>query len=46
MIREEPCAILGLFDISQRTEALKDYLSMTMPYWEFQNGGPTNGVLG
>jgi hypothetical protein len=27
---------MGLFDISQRSATLKDYLSMTMPYklWE------------
>lgn len=36
MEKEEPCAILGLFDISQRSNALKNYLSITMPYqmWE------------
>ena len=36
MEKEEPYAIMGLFDISQRSTALKDYLSMTMPYrlWE------------
>ena len=36
MDKEEPYAIMGLFDISQRTAALKDYLSLTMPYrlWE------------
>lgn len=34
--QEEPYAIMGLFDISQRTSAIKDYLSLTMPYrlWE------------
>ena len=34
--KEEPYAIIGLFDISQRSNALKDYLSMTIPYilWE------------
>jgi len=34
--KEEPCAIMGLFDISQRSVAIKDYLSMTMPLvlWE------------
>ena len=37
MDREEPCAILGLFDISQRTEALKAFLSMTMPYGMWDN---------
>lgn len=36
MEKEDPYAIMGLFDISQRSTALKDYLSMTMPYklWE------------
>ena len=37
MDREDPYAILGLFDISQRTEALKDFLSMTMPYGMWEN---------
>jgi len=34
--KEEPYAIMGLFDISQRSAAIKDYLSLTMPYklWE------------
>lgn len=34
--KEEPYAIMGLFDISQRGQALKNYLSMTMPHklWE------------
>ena len=32
----EPMAVMGLFDISQRTAALADFLSLTMPYplWE------------
>ncbi len=30
--KEAPYAIMGLFDISQRSAALKDYLSMTVPY--------------
>lgn len=36
MDKAEPYAVMGLFDISQRTAALKNYLSMTMPYklWE------------
>lgn len=36
MEKEDPCAVMGLFDISQRSEALKNYLSMTIPYklWE------------
>ena len=36
MEKEEPYAIMGLFDISQRSTALKDYLSITVPYklWE------------
>ena len=34
--KERPMAIMGLFDISQRREALADSLSLTMPYalWE------------
>ena len=36
MEKEEPFAVMGLFDISQRSAALKNYLSMTLPYrmWE------------
>ena len=36
MDREDPKAVMGLFDISQRTGNLAGYLSMTMPYpmWE------------
>jgi len=36
MEKEAPVAIMGLFDISQRSAALKDYLSMTLTYgmWE------------
>lgn len=36
MDKEEPYAIMGLFDISQRSAAIKDYLSLTVPYrlWE------------
>ena len=30
--KERPMAIMGLFDISQRREALADSLSLTMPY--------------
>ena len=39
MEQEEPKAIMGLFDISQRKEALANYLSMTMPYclWKEMN---------
>ncbi len=32
MEKEKPKAIMGLFDISQRREALADSLSLTMPY--------------
>ncbi len=34
--KERPMAVMGLFDISQRREALADCLSLTMPYalWE------------
>ena len=36
MDKEEPYAIMGLFDISQRSATIKDYLSITVPYklWE------------
>ncbi|MCB6203789.1 DUF169 domain-containing protein [Extibacter muris] len=36
MEKEEPYAIMGLFDISQRNAALENCLSLTMPYqlWE------------
>ena len=36
MEKEEAYAVMGLFDISKRSEALKNYLSLTMPYrlWE------------
>ena len=39
MDKEAPYAIMGLFDISQRSAALKDYLSITVPYklWENMN---------
>ena len=37
MDKEEACAILGLFDISQRSAAIKDYLSITMPYTLWEN---------
>ena len=34
--KERPMAIMGLFDISQRYDDLKDFLSLTIPYtlWE------------
>ena len=35
--QEEPLAVLGLFDISQRRSELKNYLSMTMPYRLLEN---------
>ena len=36
MEEADPMAVMGLFDISQRSSALADYLSLTMPYplWE------------
>ena len=37
MDKEEPYAIMGLFDVSQRSTAIKDYLSMTMPYKLWKN---------
>ena len=32
----EPKAVMGLFDISQRSAALKDLLSLTLPYQMWQ----------
>ena len=37
MDKDEPYAIMGLFDISQRSAAIKDYLSITVPYRLWQN---------
>lgn len=37
MEKEEPFAVMGLFDISQRNDALRNYLSMTMPYQLWEN---------
>ena len=37
--KPDPCAILGLFDISQRRSALKDYLTLTMPFAMWENLG-------
>lgn len=37
MEREDACAILGLFDLSQRSAAVQDDLSLTMPYRLWQN---------
>ena len=36
MEEAEPMAVMGLFDISQRSKAIANYLSLTMPYslWE------------
>ena len=36
MEREEPMAVMGLFDISQRYQPLANLLSLIMPYsrWE------------
>ena len=36
MEQDEPLAVMGLFDISQRNRAIEDYLSLTMPFalWE------------
>ena len=36
MEKEEPMAVMGMFDISQRSKAIARYLSLTMPYqlWE------------
>lgn len=37
--KEEPMAVMGLFDISQRRASLKDYLTLTMPcsLWDSLN---------
>ena len=32
MGKEDPLAVMGLFDISQRTQAIAGFLSLTMPY--------------
>jgi len=37
MDKNDPYAIMGLFDISQRSAAIKDYLSITVPYVLWQN---------
>ncbi len=37
MEKDEPYAIMGLFDISQRSTALQNYLSMTIPYCLWEN---------
>lgn len=36
MDKDDPMAVMGLFDISQRYAALKDQLSITMPYSLFK----------
>lgn len=47
MEKEDPYAIMGLFDISQRNAELKDYLSMTVPYklWENMTKDPEHSCL-
>ena len=37
MDKEEPKAVMGLFDISQRYEAMANLLSLTMPYSRWEN---------
>ena len=37
MEKEVPYAEMGLFDISQRSAALQNYLSMTLPYRMWEN---------
>lgn len=39
MDKDEPMAVMGLFDISQRSAAIADYLSLTMPYALWENLG-------
>lgn len=47
MQKEEPMAVMGLFDISQRSKAIGDYLSLTMPYamWEALSDGLERSCL-
>jgi len=47
MQSDDPQAVMGLFDISQRGSGLKDYLSLTMPYvlWEEINKDPDRNCL-
>ena len=47
MGKEEPLAVMGLFDISQRSKAIGDYLSLTMPYamWEALSDGLERSCL-
>ena len=39
MNRDEPMAVMGLFDISQRSQAIANYLSLTMPLALWQDMG-------
>ena len=45
--KDEPKAVMGLFDISQRTKALSRYLTLTMPYqlWETLIKDPEKSCL-
>ena len=47
MGKAEPMAVMGLFDISQRSKAIGDYLSLTMPYamWEALSDGLERSCL-
>jgi hypothetical protein len=37
MDSDDPMAVMGLFDISQRSKAIADYLSLTMPLALWKN---------
>lgn len=37
MEKDDPLAIMGLFDVSQRSKAIANYLSLTMPYQLWEN---------
>jgi uncharacterized protein (DUF169 family) len=45
--KDDPKAVMGLFDISQRTKALSRYLTLTMPYqlWETLIKDPEKSCL-
>ena len=45
--KDEPSAIMGLFDLSQRRAAVAGYLSLTMPYalWEGMSDGLDKSCL-
>lgn len=44
---DDPMAVMGLFDISQRSRAIANYLSLTMPraLWEGMQDGLDKSCL-